>query len=116
MSRSFKHKPFMAITGGSSAQRDKTIASRSVRRTHSKLLHIITKNGDFEDFILPTRKECPNNDVWGWSRDGNQHYQGLSARDWSEYYKAIFDPNDIWYGDERHAVWPPAWYTEMTRK
>lgn len=115
MSRSFKHQPFMAICGNSSAKRDKQIANKSVRRTHKKVLHNALKAQEF-DVVLPLRLECSHNNVWGWTRDGKQRYQGLGARDWFEYYKSIFDPADVWYGDERFAVWPPSWYTDMMRK
>ena len=105
----------MAITCSPSAQEDKTRAARSVRRTHRRVLHIAMKSEDY-DVILPHRLGCPGNNTYSWTRDGKQNYQGLDAWDWQQHYLSTFDPTDVWFGDEKWTVWPPAWYTEMMRK
>ena len=106
MSRSFKHQPFMAICGNGSAQQDKTIAARGVRRAHRRTLHIALHTGDF-DVLLPHRLECTYNEVYSWGRDGNQMYQGLKKKDRN-------DPNSWW--NDNDGTWPPQWYVRMMRK
>jgi hypothetical protein len=103
MSRSFKHQPFQAITGASSAQNDKTRAARSVRRTHRRVLHIALKSGDY-DVLLPHRLGCPWNNTYSWGRDGHQYYQALDDRAWQMFLEDYTE------------TWPPQWYTKMMRK
>ena len=91
MSRSFKHKPFMAICGNGSAQYDKTLAVRGVRRAHRQAIHIALHIGDYE-VVLPHRLQCTHNEVYSWSRDGNQMWQG--------------EPEN----------WTKEWFTRMMRK
>ncbi len=120
MSRSFKHKPFQAICGGDSAKKDKVLAHRGVRRVHRLALHNALKSGEY-DVLLPHRLECAWNNVYTWSRDGCQSYQGLDSRDWHRHLQANGMVNDmayshLWVGDEGYMAWPPAWYKEMMRK
>jgi len=116
MSRSYKKQPFAAITCCESAKRDKQIAHRSERRAQKKALRIALLNEALEDYLPLHIYECPNNDVWGWGRDGNQLYQGLDARDFYNYVCAHNAPSSCRYGDERWTCWPPLWYVEMMRK
>lgn len=115
MSRSFKKKPYQAMCGGS-AKWDKTTNHRGERRTLAKLLHCVTKEGTFEDFLCPTKRDFPHSNVYSWCRDGRQYYQGLSGRDISRHHRALFDEDYIWYGDEDYMSWPPMWYQKMMRK
>lgn len=108
MSRSFKHKPFMAITGSPSAQEDKTRAARGVRRTHRRVLHIAMKSGEY-DVLLPHRLGCPGNNTYSWTRDGKQNYQGLDNRDRQRFLEA--ESEDSYFG-----AWPPRWFVDMMRK
>lgn len=119
MSRSYKHQPFAAICGGSSAHHDKTLAARGVRRAHRQTMHIALHNGEYE-VILPHRLQCSHNEVYTWVRDGHQRWQGLDHRDWQRYLEAtnpdLHDGHRLWYNDERYTCWPPTWYEEMMRK
>lgn len=116
MSRSFKNRPFMSICGNNSAKRDKTLAHRGERRAHRRAIEQAVHFADFEDFLPPHRLECSCNEVWCWNRDGHQFYHGLSARDWSSYIKANYDPQSWVYGDINFISWPPVWYLDMMRK
>jgi hypothetical protein len=119
MSRSFKHKPFSAICGGSSAQYDKTLAARGVRRAHRQVMHIALHTGEY-DVILPHRLQCSHNEIYSWSRDGHQNYCGLSSKDWQRYIEAttyVQNWNAIERWNKRHySTWPPTWFKEMMRK
>jgi hypothetical protein len=68
MSRSTR-RPYMAVTGVSSAKSDKRLAHKGVRRAHKASLKTCT---DFENFLLPHNRECHWNEVYCWSRDGKQ--------------------------------------------
>lgn len=84
MSRSYRHRPFMAITGNCSAKRDKVLAHRGERRANNRVIHEARKQ-DFEDFLLPHRRECCHNNTYDWGRDGKQTYQTPakhSHKDW----------------------------------
>lgn len=114
MSRSRKKHPFQAICGGSvsSSKRDKQIASRAARRRFRREIHLATAT-DFENLLLPHRRECAHNDVWGWNRDGNQVYKVPSPRDFSRYHDAVFGHGCGYLCND---VWPPIWYEQMMRK
>lgn len=75
MSRSRKKNPCWSICGSiRTSHLDKTIASRSVRRTNKVVLKVAD---DYEEYTPLHRLECAHNDVWSWSRDGNQHWHIL---------------------------------------
>jgi|GEM_PF-3120786 hypothetical protein len=114
MARSYR-KPYAACTGMCSASIDKQIAARGVRRNQNQYLKT---NWEDEDFLLPHRFECHHNDVWGWSRDGQQCLQVPNARDWSRFCLEIngLHPYDQSPGWQPDTVWPPACYTKLTRK
>jgi len=57
MSRSYKKNPFMAICGDSSAKKDKQIAHRCERRRYAHEIRLGLKAEDFEDFLLPLKRE-----------------------------------------------------------
>lgn len=116
MSRSFRKQPFMAVTGYSSAKRDKITAHRGERRAHKHAIRQAFKTQDFESFLLPARHECHWNNTYVWGRDGNQMYQGLGRTEKKWHYEANFDPDSCWYGDPDFTCWPPAWYVAMFRK
>jgi len=121
MSRSFKHKPFQSITGTYSAKQDKRLANRGVRKAHREALHKALLYQDY-DVLLPHRLECSWNEVYSWGRDGHQMYQGLDARDWFRYLKAInpeIHPRHPWAirrYNKNPETWPPSWYLDMMRK
>jgi hypothetical protein len=52
-----------------SAHHDKKFAARAVRRSQNQALREAI---DWDEFLIPERYECSDNDVWGWSRDGKQ--------------------------------------------
>jgi hypothetical protein len=80
MSKSYR-KPYSAITGLRSAHRDKTLAARSFRRTQNFSLRTALANEvDWDEFLLPDIYECADNEVYGWSRDGNQRLQTHSSQ------------------------------------
>jgi hypothetical protein len=116
MSRSYKHQPFAAICGNNSAQYDKTLAARGVRRAHRQALHIALHTEEF-DVVLPHRLQCAHNEVYSWNRDGHQTWQGLDHHDWFRYVEAN-DPTSWLYDwkQEHFGTWPPQWYKEMMRK
>ena len=108
MSRSFKKQPFMSICGNGSAKQDKILAHKGERRTYSKIIKQAIKDQDY-DIFLPHRRECRWNNVYCWTRDGNQKYQALDNRDWQSYLES--ESEDSYFGQ-----WPPKWFVEMMRK
>jgi hypothetical protein len=89
MSRSTR-RPYMAVTGNSSAKSDKRLANKGVRRAHKASLKTCT---DFENFLLPHRLECHWNEVYGWSRDGKQwdfsHYADFNDPSEVQFYRKL---------------------------
>jgi len=80
MSKSYR-KPYSAVTGRNSAHDDKTVAARMVRRAQNHALRTAVMNSvDWDEFLLPEVYECSHNDVWGWSRDGNQSFRTRSQQ------------------------------------
>ena len=84
MGKSYR-RPYAAITGVSSAKDDKQRAARGMRRKQNQWLKTIS---DFEDALIPHRRECSWNQVWCWKRDGKKHL----------------------------SLWPPDWFQKITRK
>lgn len=75
MSRSYR-KPYWPITGHSSSQ-DKLDGRRSVRRREKQSIKQFQVTSlEWDEFLIPERYECANNEVWCWSRDGKQTLQG----------------------------------------
>jgi hypothetical protein len=72
MSRSTR-RPYVAITGPSSAKWDKQMAHRGVRRKQNLALKVCP---DYENLLLPNILECHWNDTYNWGRDGAQCYRG----------------------------------------
>jgi hypothetical protein len=121
MSRSYKHKPFAAICGGGSAKKDKIQAHRGERRKQNRVLYAAFKSGDFENLIIPHKRECPWNEVYSWGRDGNQHYLGLDDIDHFRWMMANgfaekSDREQYLRDDPAYMCWPPLWYQRMMRK
>ena len=73
MSKSYR-KPYESITGNRPAHDDKTQAARGVRRTQNHAIRNF-KFDDWDDFVMPIRRECPWNNVYSWTRDGKQRLQ-----------------------------------------
>lgn len=72
MGKSYR-KPYSSVTGNRSAHKDKTDAARSLRRTQNHALrNALANNVDWDEFLLPDIYECAGNEVYGWTRDGNQ--------------------------------------------
>jgi hypothetical protein len=86
MSRSYR-RPFAAITGLSSANWDKQMAHRGVRRKQNLALKTCT---DYEDFLTPHRLECHWNDTYNWGRDGAQCYHSCPPDSEDEYYRRYY--------------------------
>lgn len=89
MSLSYKHSPCAAITGCESAKDDKRHAHRGERRAQSLALRNEIIAGDFENFLLPHKYECSNNDNWGWDRDGSQHYYSPAKYGQEDWFAAM---------------------------
>lgn len=104
-------RPYSTHTINCGAKRDKRTANRSVRRRQNQWLATTL---DFEEALLPHRYECSDNDVWGWSRDGKQHYNSLSQA-WAHYCEGCNLPYS-WRRSKKEPVWPPDWYTKLLRK
>ena len=103
MSRSYRKKPFMAISGNHSAKRDKQLAHRGERRKHAHCIRMALKADQIDNYMPPLRRECSWNNTYSWSRDGKQHFQQPTQRDWQDYLN----------GED---TWPPRWYVDMMRK
>lgn len=110
MGQSYR-KPFASVCGTVSAHSDKKMAARSVRRTHKTY---IRTHWEDEDFLLPHRLECAHNETYGWVRDGGQYLQVPDADDWSRYQLAV--QGFLGYASDFYSVWPPRWFSELTRK
>lgn len=134
MSRSRKKHPFSCITTCKSANVDKTIARRIVRRVQNTSIRTAIKFKEF-DVVFPAREEYTHNDVWGWDRDGKQNYQSLDHKDWFRYCDNLdqlawqetddFKSHEViqilsrgWCHklDPKDVVWPPEWWKKMWRK
>lgn len=107
--------------GGFSSKKDKQFANRSARRKQNQTLRMTE---EFEDFLLPHRYECANNDVWGWVRDGKQRYKGPGSGVWkrslSNYYRVEqkfwqYESEKFFYEEDEN-IWPPDWYLRLQRK
>lgn len=79
MSRSYR-KPYAAITGTASAKEDKIRAARGVRRAQNYYLRRILQHDLLDQLLIPHRLECSWNEVYSWTRDGNQHLHFPTAR------------------------------------
>lgn len=101
MSRSRKKHPFQSVCATN--RDDKPMASRGIRRTFRRALHVMD---DPDEFLSPHRFECPHNNTYSWGRDGGQIYQGLTGR--KSYF---YGEGSILYDG-----WPPKWYLDMMRK
>ncbi len=86
MSRSYR-RPYAPITGASSAREDKQRAARGARRVYDRELRRAAARETWDEFVLPDRRECPWNNVWGWDRDGRQRLQVFPSR-WDREYLA----------------------------
>jgi len=107
MSKSYR-KPYSSPTGSLSAKKDKQMANRSIRRTQNNYLKL---NWDEEDFLIPNKYECANNEIYGWSRDGNNRYQELNTS-WNRY--CLFLIGNYYY--KNYNIFPPIWYARLVRK
>jgi hypothetical protein len=121
MSRSYKHQPFIAMCGNSSAKKDKQLAHRGERRGQDHAIRMAWKADDFENFLIPHKFECRWNNTYSWVRDGHQQYCALDKRARHKHFIAnqteVID-SAMWYyqGDPDYTCWPPMWYVEMMRK
>ena len=89
MSLSYKHTPCAAITCCESAKEDKRHAHRGERRAQDLALRKELMTGTFENFLLPHRYECSNNDNWGWNRDGSQRYYSPAKYGHEDWFAAM---------------------------
>jgi len=116
MSRSYR-KPYSPVTGAGSAKEDKRHAARGVRSKQNQWLRNLE---EFDDSLVPHWRECANNDVWGWGRDGKQTLQQPSNREHTQYsltQQGLFRGEwEAQWMREKYAAWPPTWYAELTRK
>lgn len=72
MGKSYRKPWGTYVSVKSSAHSDKTVAARAVRRAQEQSLREAIRDDDWEGWLIPTRYECSDNDVWGWGRDGKQ--------------------------------------------
>lgn len=98
MARSYR-RPYMAVTGVSSARYDKKCAARGIRAAHRQSLRHLLKTEAYEEYLPPHRYECQHNNTWNWRRDGGKCYCGTTE----ERLKT----EDAWY---------VAWYRDLCRK
>ncbi len=113
MSRSYR-KPYASVTGNRSAKDDKRLAHRGVRRAHNRIIQMMLRDPEL-NIPLPHFRECSCNEVYGWSRDGNQRLQVPTAREWSRHWLAVNVPGSLYFG-RYDLEWPPKWYIELMRK
>ena len=73
MGKSYR-KPYASVTSSRSAKADKVAAARGVRRAQNGALRSF-KFEDWDELIMPARRECHWNNVYSWSRDGRQTLQ-----------------------------------------
>src|SRR5882724_4941503 len=91
MSKSYR-RPYASVTGNRSAHDDKTVASRSFRRAQNYALRTALANRvDWDEFFLPDIYECAGNEVYGWSRDGNQRFETRS-RQYNNPFAYVLSP------------------------
>jgi hypothetical protein len=124
MSRSYR-RPWQAVTGRTSAARDKITAARGVRRRQNQWLFQLAKQPlevVEQAALVPHRRECAWNDVWSWKRDGTQHYAVPAHQSWSDYRRV---EQGLWaYPAEQQEYragrltnqWPPQWFFKLKRK
>jgi hypothetical protein len=112
MSRSFKKQPFSYLCG-SRPTKDRRKSNQGVRRTQKAYIRAHYKD---EEFLLPHRFECPWNEKYSWTSDGDKRWSGLTYIDYADYHEACIETWSFWFGDPQFTCWPPAWYVKMFRK
>ncbi len=75
MSRSYR-KPYGYVYLKDDRQR----AARSVRSRQNRYLN--NYEGDFEDFLIPDKYECSNNERWGWRIDSDRNWYTPKLSRW----------------------------------
>jgi hypothetical protein len=110
VSRSYR-KPYAPVTLAESAKEDKRIAARAVRRAQNRWVRTLNDE-DRDAEPIPHFRECPHNDVWGWSRDGKQRFQSPFDRELTTFHPA----RQGVVQDKRTNIWPPLWYQKLLRK
>lgn len=120
MSKSYR-KPYSPVTGARSAHDDKTVAARSLRRTQNFALRIaVLNNVDWDEFLMPDIYECPNNEVYGWARDGSQRLYSRS-RQYNNPFAYVRSPTwmtteEIMVRWEEYKQRDDDWLKYLTRK
>lgn len=89
MGKSYR-RPYGTFGSCASAKKDKVMAHRCLRRLQERSLRAAQ---DFEEYIIPLRYEAAHNDVWGWARDGKQHFQDHppTIHAWEDYEQEMKD-------------------------
>ena len=83
MSRSTR-KPYYTWTSArNSAHADKTQAARGVRRAQEQAIRDCK---DWEELVLPQRRECRWNNVYQWKRDGRQRPHRRDHNDFNPFW------------------------------
>lgn len=86
MSRSYR-KPYYTWTScRASAHGDKTTASRGMRRAQEQSLREAFRDGDWDGWMIPIRRECTYNNVHSWRRDGRQFPFKWNHNDFNPYW------------------------------
>src|SRR6266702_718839 len=87
MSKSYR-QPYASVTGNRSAKQDKILAHRGERRAQNYALRVCQ---DWEEFLIPHKRECYWNNVYSWSRDGNQSLQ-LHSTQYNNPFSYVSSP------------------------
>lgn len=108
MSKSYR-RPYSAVCGSDSAAWDKYFAHRGVRRSQKLALKMCS---DWDEFLIPHKYECSHNEVYGWSRDGNQTYRFPP-------HEGDYFTDCLHYGEEQARKYfqqSLEWYERLKRK
>jgi len=117
MSKSYR-KPYASVTGNRSAKQDKILAHRGERRAQN---YAIRTCQDWEEFLLPHKRECHWNNVYSWSRDGRQRLQFRGTQYNNPYayigcrwsWRSEEEIFDRWEEDKQRT---DDWLKELSRK
>jgi len=116
MSKSYR-RPYASVTGNHSAKQDKILAHRGERRAQN---YAIRTCQDWEEFLLPHKRECHWNNVYSWSRDGKQRLQDFSHQHNNPFVYVTsptwMTPEQIMERWERQKQLDDEWMKRLKRK
>ena len=83
MSRSYRQPYYTWSSVKSSAHADKKMAARGVRRAQNNAIRTCE---NWDELIIPHRRECYWNNVYQWKRDGRQFLFQWNHNDFNPYW------------------------------